>query len=333
LGSGWAALVASAAYVLSPIWLSTVYTRGAFAESVLLGLLPWVLWAADRAAEDKRRRIVAAMILALLVGLCLLTQAGLALAFVLLVLVYEFARVRGRTPDAPMLYAALGLAAGVILGALASLPVVSAKGFGALGALEPAQWLILFAPWVALLAGWLAVRLAAMLPLEAHGARPALLAVLVGLVLISVYGDVQPRGAAAPTIDAPLAIFGQNEIALLSVETEGVPGPTGRVALVVEWQALAPITRDYTVFFHVVAGNDQRYGQTDTVPQGGQLPTSQWLPGQVVRDRYEAVIAPDAPIGANYRYWFGWYLGATGERLVARPAPPEPQDDKYIVRP
>ena len=49
--------------------------------------------------------------------------------------------------------------------------------------------------------------------------------------------------------------------------------------------------------------------------------------GEVVRDRYEAVISPDAPIESNYRYWLGWYLGATGQRL------PAGIDDKYTIQP
>ena len=93
------------------------------------------------------------------------------------------------------------------------------------------------------------------------------------------------------------------------------------------WQALKPLDRDYTVFYHVIAGDDQRYGQLDTMPQGGKLPTTQWQPGAVISDRYEAVISPQAPIGGDYRYWLGWYLGATGQRL------PAGNDDKYVVTP
>ena len=93
------------------------------------------------------------------------------------------------------------------------------------------------------------------------------------------------------------------------------------------WQALRPLTTDYTVFFHVMGDDGQRYGQQDTMPQDGQAPTSGWQPGRLVTDRYETRFAPDAPIGGGYQYWLGLYDAATGERLQAG------TDDKFVVHP
>ncbi len=145
--------------------------------------------------------------------------------------------------------------------------------------------------------------------------------------------SLQPTATGGAIPAAPLAIFGENEIALLSVKTEGTPGPGAQVAVDVEWQALRPIGRDYTVFFHVIAGEDQRYGQLDTMPQAGKLPTTQWQPGQVVRDRYETTVAADAPEAGGYRYWLGWYFGQTGERLAESQGPSAPPGDKYVFTP
>ena len=85
LGDGWAALVAASVYVFNPIFLSTVYTLGDLAAAVLLGLAPWVLWAADAAMDGRRSATIA---LALLSAFILWTQAGLAIAFLLIVVGY-----------------------------------------------------------------------------------------------------------------------------------------------------------------------------------------------------------------------------------------------------
>ncbi|MGE5602233.1 MAG: 6-pyruvoyl-tetrahydropterin synthase-related protein [Nitrososphaerales archaeon] len=325
LGDGWPALVAASLYVLSPIWLPAVYTRGALAEAVLLGLLPWMLWAADAAATGRR---AAGVILALLSAACLWTQAWLGFAFLVTVLVYllvlhQTKRISWRGFS----LAGLGLLGGVVLAALGLVPAIASEGPGATEPPQVWQLMVLLAPWLALLVGWIASRLAAMLGEPEQGEKPALFAALIGLILLGVYADIQPVVYAGPIPSAPLAIYGENEIALLSVKTEGTPGPGGRVALDVEWQALRPLTRDYTVFFHITGSNGQRYGQVDTMPQAGKLPTTRWQPGEVVRDRYEAMVSQDAPVESDYRYWLGWYLGETGQRL------PVGQDDKYVVKP
>jgi len=192
----------------------------------------------------------------------------------------------------------------------------------------PWQLLLLAGPWLAWLAGLGVRRLGVLLSPSAQMAAVApLLAGVLALVVLEAYVDLRPLTTAEPPGRAPLAIYGDNEIALLSVETEGVPVPGGRVALEVHWQALRPLAHDYTVFFHVVAADEQRYAQHDGMPQDAQLPTTHWLPGEIVVDRYEAVVSPDAPPGSDYRYWLGWYLGETGERVVAG------EDDKYVVTP
>ncbi len=330
LRNGWPALAAAAVYVYGPGWLSVVYTGGAFALAVLLALLPWVLWAVGGAALGRR---AALPLLALLAAACVWTQAALGIAFLAVAFAWLVVVIRKEVEPRHFVRAAIGLLAGLAVGALGWLPAVSARGFGAPAWSQGFQWLILAAPWLALVGGWIAARLDAMLPEQGDGERSALFACLIALVLLGAYPDVQPVASAGDIPAAPLAIFGDNEIALLSVEPEGTPGPGGRVALDVTWQALKPLAHDYTVFFHVMANNDKRYGQLDTMPQAGKLPTTQWRPGEVIRDRYEAVLGPAAPIdapgGALYRYWLGWYLGETGERLAVTPG----QDDKYVVTP
>lgn len=476
LGS-WPALVAAAVYVYWPMGLATVYVRGAFAEAALLGLLPFVLWAADAAADGSRRGAVG---LALGVAAALWTQMGLALWLAVIVLGYALARRTGdsaalrgqpirhaaRVKSSPLdsahrqrsisltgrLGPLAGWAGGLALGTLGLLPVILRHGWGgstyvnftdhfvylnqllwagggngvsvagpddaltfsvgimvfvlavvscfslgspadalraegralrlsqrraggialALMALStvlaaplwrllpflgrtltyPWQLLLLAGPWLAWLGGAGSRVVLDLWPAEQRERSAAVLcAALIALVVLGVHGAPAPLGPAlspdaeaaraaaadagqplnpvtadAPP-DAPLAIFGRDEIALVSATPEGAPGPGGRVTLRVRWEALRPLTQDYTVFVHAIGPDGVRYGQLDTMPQGNSSPTSGWRPGQVVGDVYDLVLASDAPIGGDYRYLLGFYLLQTGERLTAG------ADDKVTLTP
>ena len=223
-------------------------------------------------------------------------------------------------------YAAGSVVVLVFLASALSEPLWSALPFLARTVTQPWQLLLLAGPGLAWLAGLGAERLAASLggPWDDH--RPAVLAAaLVTTLVLGVLPDLHPATVSGPVPTAPLAIYGDNEIALLSAEVVGDPGPGGRMAVAVQWQALRPLDRDYTVFFHVIGPDGQRYAQQDGMPDGGQSPTSGWLPGDIVADRYEAVLSMDAPIGGAYRYWIGLYDGATGVRLNAG------DDDKRVL--
>ena len=124
-----------------------------------------------------------------------------------------------------------------------------------------------------------------------------------------------------------MAIFGDNQIVLLSAEPVGTPGPGRQIKLLTRWQALRPFEKDYTVFFHAVQPDGNRWGQQDTMPQDGKLPTSVWRPGQVIEDKYQLTLAADAPVSSDYRYLLGLYEWQTSERLTSG------TDDKAVVTP
>jgi hypothetical protein len=208
----------------------------------------------------------------------------------------------------------------------------------------PWQLLLLTGPWLAWLAGLGGRRLLDLLsagftvkPAQRETPAPdearlspapvVLVAALIALALLGSYDYLRPLTTNAPVPEAPLAIFGDNQIALLSAVTAGPPGPAGQVTALVRWQALRPLDLDYTVFFHIVGPDGKRWGQQDTMPQGNRFPTSQWRPGQVVMDQYQATIAVDAPISDDYRYFLGLYQWQTGQRLTTR------TDDKVVLTP
>ena len=58
-------------------------------------------------------------------------------------------------------------------------------------------------------------------------------------------------------------------------------------------------------------------GQSDSTPQSGGLPTTTWVPGEVIVDVYEVPVVSEAGPG-SYTVEVGMYDGHTGQRLVVR---------------
>ena len=443
----WPALLASMVYIYGPILLATIFVRGALAEAVLIGLAPWLLWAADVAASGSWRGTIG---LALALAAAIWTQAGLALWLAVVVLAYILVEPHRLEPASdtgedsvptssrrrlnPAGLALIGWAGGIALGVLGLVPAFLQHGFEGTtyvtfadhlvypfqlllagwgtgpsipgpddtltfslgivafglsvlgvvlfrqgapspanagdGARPPApprshvvfaviaaliitvlgttvaaffwkglpflartltypwQLLLLAGPWLAWLAGLGGRALLDLWPEEARRRWTVpLFAGLLTITLLGSYGVLNPTTTSVPVPDAPVAIFGDNQIALLSAVPAGTPGPGGAVQLLTSWQALRPLDQDFTVFFHAVGPDGSRWGQQDTMPQDGKLPTSRWQPGQVIPDQYQITMAADAPISGDYRYLLGLYQWQTGERLKSG------ADDKVVLKP
>jgi hypothetical protein len=96
------------------------------------------------------------------------------------------------------------------------------------------------------------------------------------------------------------------------------------VHLTLYWRALDEMEVSYTVFVHLINKEDRIWGQRDSVPGNGTLPTTGWVKGEVIADEYEFTIRPDAPPG-EYLIEIGLYDAQTGQRLpVLSKACPEP---------
>ena len=93
--------------------------------------------------------------------------------------------------------------------------------------------------------------------------------------------------------------------------------PGGMLHLTLYWQAEGWMRKSYTVFTHLLDGQEQIWGQTDSIPADGDRPTTGWLPGEVLVDTYDISVRPDAPRGL-YVIEVGLYDVVTGERLPVR---------------
>lgn len=117
----------------------------------------------------------------------------------------------------------------------------------------------------------------------------------------------------------PLARLGE-AVQLLSyrLSHEDDPVRPGDVLyLSLYWQTGEPLTVSYKVFTHLLDPTGWIQGQQDNPPAGGTYPTTEWQPGEVIVDRYEITVSPDAPPG-GYRLAVGMYDGTTLARLPVR---------------
>lgn len=134
--------------------------------------------------------------------------------------------------------------------------------------------------------------------------------------------DVRPSGRTfvLPRISHPQTAQIGDSIKLLGYDLDKTrvrPGESVRLTLY--WQALSRPAQSLTVFAHALDEGGVLRGQKDAPPRGGELPTDRWLPGEVVTDAYDIVIAPDAPDG-TYRFEVGMYVLETGVRVPATDA-------------
>ena len=190
-------------------------------------------------------------------------------------------------------------------------------------------------PWQLLAFVGLALAIVAgsVIEFDARLARPAMLAFFVALPVVASYGYLAPRYLDLSPTRPQIAIFGDNEIALLDYRIVGPLRHGATVRLQLTWQALRPVDHDYTVFVHGVHEDGGYYAQDDSKPQNGTLPTITWKPGQVISDTHTIQIDVDGP-SEGYHLEFGLYVAATGKRAltntgadyvsVPRPGDPEP---------
>jgi 4-amino-4-deoxy-L-arabinose transferase-like glycosyltransferase len=114
--------------------------------------------------------------------------------------------------------------------------------------------------------------------------------------------------AELPADAHPVDLTYAGQVKLIGYQvTPPVARPGQPLDVTLYWQALQPITKDFSLFIHLFGRNRQRIGTIDTYPGLGNLPTSQWKPGQVIRDVYPLRSAPDAAAPTLVTISVGWY--------------------------
>jgi hypothetical protein len=135
-----------------------------------------------------------------------------------------------------------------------------------------------------------------------------------------------PAGSTAEIAPShPLDANWGDKIRLVGYDIDATAyGPGDGIYLTLYYQTLEEMDADYALFAHVVGPNDSAserplWGQYDSEPCRRSYPTSQWMPGEIVRDEIIVDIAGDAPPG-DYQLNIGFYLLETMTRLPATDA-------------
>jgi len=118
-----------------------------------------------------------------------------------------------------------------------------------------------------------------------------------------------------PTIQHPHQANLGGLVELLGYDLGGAGFSPGEVVpLTLYWRALEQMDTSYTVFTHLIDEDKRIWGQQDNPPQEGRHPTTLWIKGEVVTDRYSIIVNPDTPSG-QYAVEIGLYNAEMGVRL------------------
>ncbi|MDO8670922.1 MAG: hypothetical protein Q7O66_05760, partial [Dehalococcoidia bacterium] len=129
-----------------------------------------------------------------------------------------------------------------------------------------------------------------------------------------------PRISRSPTIANPKKVGFGDSVQFLGYNIESDWKPGSGLHLTLFWQATGPISKDYTVFNHLLDVTGRLVSQKDSPPAAGAYPTSKWQAGEIVRDQYDMELPKDISPG-SVSLQVGMYDGATGERLPLRDNP------------
>jgi hypothetical protein len=137
-------------------------------------------------------------------------------------------------------------------------------------------------------------------------------------------------------ISASVWANGKRATAPWSPEELIIAQPGDIVNMTLEWEALAKAEESYTVFVHLIDGNNVPYVFLDYTPLGGSAPTHlwipKWLPGQRYTDPYRLPIPEDLPPGTYY-IEVGLYEMVSGRRLHISDSDGNLNGDRYILGP
>ncbi len=140
------------------------------------------------------------------------------------------------------------------------------------------------------------------------------------------------REFTVPTIQHPYQANLGGLVEFLGYDLEGTGFSPGEVVpLTLYWRALEQMDTSYTVFTHLIDKDDRIWGQQDNPPQEGKHPTTLWVKGEVVTDKYSITVDPNAPSG-QYIVEIGLYNTTTGDRLPVLDEEGRKVDDRILLQ-
>jgi len=138
----------------------------------------------------------------------------------------------------------------------------------------------------------------------------------------------EPPPISSLNITYPLEVDLGGKIRLLGYNIESGFRPGDNIHLTLFWQCLEAMDEEYTVFTHLVNGENRIVAQKDNQPVDGSYPATGWEPEEIVRDQYDLIIPHD--VQGDWELQVGMYNAETGQRPGAV-AGEEPLPDNAVV--
>lgn len=104
-----------------------------------------------------------------------------------------------------------------------------------------------------------------------------------------------------------------DNIRLIGYDFEAINAP-GQYLLTLYWQCTAPMDISYSVFTHLLDKSGHIVTQHDGWPQQNAFPTSDWLPGDIVRDQHPLALPPSVAL-SDLTLEVGLYQLKNGQRV------------------
>jgi 4-amino-4-deoxy-L-arabinose transferase-like glycosyltransferase len=156
-------------------------------------------------------------------------------------------------------------------------------------------------------------------------AYTALIAVIAPFAFIRPMYAALPAPAVVPS--GAIAVYGEDETALLQLDEAEVLTPQitpdSHVLIDTLWTAIAPPSRDWSLFVHLVTPDNVIVGQRDVYPSQGLWATSDLSAGQTWQNPIAIGLPTTAYAPMTLDVKVGWYHLPTGDRLTA--------DDEELV--
>ncbi|HJW82842.1 MAG TPA: glycosyltransferase family 39 protein [Anaerolineae bacterium] len=146
---------------------------------------------------------------------------------------------------------------------------------------------------------------------------------MLAIAAIAPFATIAPAYARPEPVSppgsmrAPLDVTFGGRIRLIGADVELGPVEPGQsIEIVLYWQAVAPIERDYSTFAQLLDENDIVVAQRDMFPGQGLWPTSQMQPGDVIASRYVLNLSATAYAPSALIWQVGVYEFSSGARLA-----------------
>jgi hypothetical protein len=146
---------------------------------------------------------------------------------------------------------------------------------------------------------------------------------VVGVVTLA------PKTPHTVTPEYPVQYTLGESILLQGYDLSGAVQSNKPLTLTLYWQAQAAISRDYTVFVHLMDEAGELLAQDDGPPRNGWYPTFAWEAGDVIVDTRRLDV-PELPAGQTVHVRVGMYLPDDLTRLPALDADGQPLLDDII---